>query len=134
MNSNKKITLLISTLSGGGAESVCVSIANIFADNDWQVDLVVLNLNNEAYLNRLSKKVNLIVLKVNHARYSILSLLKYIYKNKVKKILVFNYELTVILVALRIFLKLRIKLHTFLILFIVPTDVPPNFKTTIFIE
>ena len=101
---------MISTLSGGGAESVCVSIANIFADNDWQVDLVVLNLNNEAYLNRLSKKVNLIVLKVNHARYSILSLLKYIYKNKVKKILVFNYELTVILVALRIFLKLRIKI------------------------
>ena len=79
MNSNKKITLLISTLSGGGAESVCVSIANIFADNDWQVDLVVLNLNNEAYLNRLSKKVNLIVLKVNHARYSILSLLKLIF-------------------------------------------------------
>ena len=61
MSLDKKITFLISTLSGGGAEGVCVGIANSFVDNGWDVDLVVLNLKNEAYLNRLSKKVNLIV-------------------------------------------------------------------------
>ena len=73
-------------MSGGGAEGVCVNIANFFVQNGWLVDLVVLNLKNEAYLNRLSKKVNLVVLNINHARYSGLPLLNYIYKNRVKKI------------------------------------------------
>ena len=45
MNVEKKITFLISTLSGGGAEGVCVGIANSFSENGWKVDLVVLNLN-----------------------------------------------------------------------------------------
>ena len=61
---------MISTLSGGGAEGVCVNLANSFANDDWQVDLVILNLHEEAYLKRLSDKVNLIVLNVNHARFS----------------------------------------------------------------
>ena len=110
MNSNKNITFLISTLSGGGAEGVCVGIANSFANNGWKVDLVVLNLNNAAYLDRLSDNVNLVVLNVEHARYSGLSLLKYIYKKKLKTVLVFNYELTVVLVILRILLRLKIKI------------------------
>ncbi len=110
MSSNKKITFIISSLSGGGAESVCVSIANIFADKNWQVDLVILNLNGEAYLDRLSDKVNLIILNAKHARYSVLSLLKYIYKNKIRTFLVFNYEFTVILVILRIIFRLKIKI------------------------
>ena len=110
MNLNNNITFLISTLSGGGAEGVCVNIANKFAENGWKVDLVVLNLKNEAYLSRLSDKVNLVVLNSNHARYSGISLLRYIYKNKVKTILVFNYELSVVLVILRLILKLKIKI------------------------
>lgn len=110
MNSKNKITFLISTLSGGGAEGVCVNIANSFAQNGWIVDLVVLNLKNEAYLSRLSKEVNLVVLNVNHARYSSFPLFKYIYKNKIKTILVFNYELSVVLVILRLLLRLRIKI------------------------
>ncbi len=110
MNSKNKITFLISTLSGGGAEGVCVGIANTFVERGWSVDLVVLNLKNEAYLNRLSDKVNLIVLNVNRARYSGLSLIKYIIKNKVKKVLVFNYELSVVLVILKYFLNFKIKI------------------------
>jgi len=106
----KKITFLISTLSGGGAEGVCVGIANSFAENGWKVDLVVLNLNNEAYLNRISKKVNLVVLNVNHARYSSFSLFKYILKNNVKTILVFNYELSVVLTILRILFRIKINI------------------------
>ena len=101
---------MISTLSGGGAEGVCVNLANSFANDDWQVDLVILNLHEEAYLKRLSDKVNLIVLNVNHARFSILPLLKYIHKNKIKTILVFNYELAVILVILRLIFRLKIKI------------------------
>jgi hypothetical protein len=84
MSLDKKITLIISTLSGGGAEGVCVGIANSFAERGWLVNLVVLNLKNEAYVDRLSDKVNLVVLNVNHARYSVFSLFKFIKKNKKK--------------------------------------------------
>jgi len=110
MESNKKITFLISTLGGGGAEGVCVGIANAFVENNWKVDLVILNLNNEVFVNRLSKKVNLIVLNSNHARFCALKLLKYIYKNKIKKILVFNYELSVVLVILRLLFKINVSI------------------------
>jgi len=110
MISNKKITLLISSLSGGGAENVCVNIANKFADNNWNVDLLVLNLIDETYLGRLSEKVNLVVLNAKHSRYAGVPLLKYIYKFKSKTYLVFNHELAVILVILRFLLRLKINI------------------------
>ena len=40
MSASRKITFLISTLSGGGAEGVCVGIANTFVENGWQVNLI----------------------------------------------------------------------------------------------
>ena len=110
MKSNNKITLIISSIGGGGAEGVCVSIANTFADNGWKVDLVVLNLINETYLNRISDNVNLVVLNVNHTRYSFVPLFKYLYQNKIKSCLVFNHELAVILVILRFLFRLKIKI------------------------
>ena len=59
MNSKKKITFLISTLSGGGAEGVCVGIANTFAEKGWLVDLVVLNLKNAMNSYKIIKgKIN----------------------------------------------------------------------------
>ena len=100
-----KVTLIISSLAGGGAEKVCVNIANKLANNGWKVDLVVSNLINETYLGRLSENVTLIVLNVKHARYTSIPLLKYIYKNRIKTILVFNHELAIILVMIRIFFK-----------------------------
>ncbi|WP_272694363.1 glycosyltransferase [Providencia sp. PROV036] len=97
----KKITFFISSLSGGGAEAVCVNLANGLVCNGWQIDLVILNIHNEKYLKLLSSKVNLIVLNVDHARFSPIPLLKYIQKQKPEKILTFNYELTVLVVILR---------------------------------
>ena len=104
----KKITMFSSSLAGGGSESVCVSIANSFANKNWQVDLIILNLKNEAYLNRLSNKINLIVLNKNHARYSGLAFLKYFLKYKPGKVITFNYELTVMLVILRFLFRLNL--------------------------
>ena len=46
MDNKKKITLLVSSLRGGGAERVCVNVANILISKGWEVNLVVLNLNN----------------------------------------------------------------------------------------
>lgn len=98
---NKKITFLISSLAGGGAEGVCVNIANGMADHGWQVELVVLHLNNAVYHDRVSDKVKLVVLGINHARYAGMALLRYMRQKKPKTVLVFNYELSVMLVLLR---------------------------------
>ena len=106
----KRVTFIISSLSGGGAEGICINIANSLASNGWQVDLVVLNLNNEVYLDRISNKINLVVLDVNHTRYSFVPLLKYLYKNKIRLCLVFNHELAVTLVILRILFRLDVKI------------------------
>lgn len=111
MNTHKKkIVLLGSSLAGGGSERVLVGIANSFAEKDWEVELIILNLKNEAFLYRLSKKINLIILKANHARYAILPLLKYIFQKKPNLIFVFNKELAVILAIIRFFLRIKIKI------------------------
>ena len=34
----KRITLIISSLTGGGAENICITIANSFAQNGWIVE------------------------------------------------------------------------------------------------
>lgn len=98
---SKKITFLISSLAGGGAEGVCVNVANGLSEQGWQVDLVVLHLNNAAYQDRVSDKVNLVVLGVSHARYAFNPIRKYLKTSKPEKMLVFNYELAVLLVMIR---------------------------------
>lgn len=108
--SNKKITILISSLSGGGAEGVSVNVANSFARDGWTVDLVVLHLKNASYLDRVSEKVNLVVLNVSNARYSTFPLLKYIRNNKPEIIFVFNYELAALLVLARKLLRFKTKI------------------------
>ena len=106
----KKITFLISSLAGGGTEGVCVNIANGLSQRGWIVDLLVLNCKDEVYTNRLRKEVNLIVLDVNNARYSLIPILKYLIKYKPQKILVFNYELAIILVLLKKCFSLKISI------------------------
>ena len=110
MNLKNKITFVNSTLSGGGSEAVCVNIANAFANKGWKVDLVILNLKEEAYKYRLSSKVKLVELNVNHARNSSYSLIKYIYKYKPKIIFVFNYELSIMLLILRFLLRFKFRI------------------------
>ena len=110
MESKKKITFFLTSLVGGGAENVCVNLANGMSHKGWEIDLVVLNLNNADYLNRLSSKVKLNVLNVNHVSFSILQIAKYLIKNPPKKVLVFNYELTVALLFVRIFFFQKFKI------------------------
>jgi glycosyltransferase involved in cell wall biosynthesis len=108
----KKITFLISSLAGGGAEGVCVNIANGLADRGWVVTLVVLHMAKSVYHNRLSSKVNFVVLNVPNTRYSFFALYRYIKDNTPKKLVVFNYELPVVLILIRIFTSLNFYLIT----------------------
>ena len=110
MNSINKITLLITSLDGGGAEGVSITLANKFADSGWKVDFIVLNLDNALLIDRLSKNVNLVLLNVKHSRYASIPLLKYLQKNKTNTVLTFNHELSVILVILRIIFRLKLKI------------------------
>lgn len=106
----KKITLLISSLAGGGAEGVCVNVANGLAETGWQVNLVILNANNAVYLDRLSSKVKLVNLQIERALYSFQPLRKYLVSEKVNQILVFDYPLAVILVLLKKTIRHDIKI------------------------
>jgi glycosyltransferase involved in cell wall biosynthesis len=107
---NKKVTFLIHSLRWGGAEGVCINVANGLAEQGWQVDFLVMHLNNSEYLHRLSNKINVVVLSVHHARYSGFALLKYIYQQKPKTVIVFNYELAVMLVILRSFFRFKTRI------------------------
>ena len=98
MSASKKNNFFNKHIEWRWCRIFCVGLANTFAEKGWQVNLVVLNLKDEAYLSRLSDKVNLVVLNVTNARYSTYALLKYIHQNKANLFLVFNYELSVVVV------------------------------------
>jgi glycosyltransferase involved in cell wall biosynthesis len=105
-----KITLFVSSLAGGGAEGVCVTIASGLAEAGWDVTLVILTLENAVYHTRLSKKVNLVVLDLPNARSSILPIYNYLKIHKPAKVVVFNYELSLILLLIKLFMRVNVKI------------------------
>jgi glycosyltransferase involved in cell wall biosynthesis len=107
---NKKVTFFISSLAGGGAEGVCVTIASGLAEAGWDVTLVILTLKDAAYQTRLSKKVNLVVLDLPNARSSILPIYNYLKIHKPAKVVVFNYELSLILLLIKLFMRINVKI------------------------
>lgn len=98
---NKKVTFIIGNLRGGGAEKVCVTLANTLVKQGYQIDLVALNLNGAVRDKELSSAVNLIDLNVKHARYSIFSIWRYIRTNRPSQILSFNRQISVVLAILK---------------------------------
>jgi len=106
----KDITLIISSLAGGGAEQVCVTLANGFNKCNWRVQLVVLNLKNPVYLNQLDDEIKLIVLNKRHARSSVGAFYKFVTNNQPSFMLVFNHEIAIVLVFLRMVYKFQFKI------------------------
>ncbi len=96
-----KVTFFINTLSGGGAEGVCVNLANGLARRGIPVDLVVLNLKKRDYYGRIDKDVNFINLRVSHSRYAFGAIKSYLKTSDAKVVLSFNYEISVLLVLVR---------------------------------
>ena len=107
---DSKISFLISSLKGGGAERVCVALANGFAERGIEVDLLVLNLKDAKYQHKLCERANLINLNRSHARTSFIPLARYLRTKRPQKILVFNHQLAVVLIVLRKMLALKFKI------------------------
>lgn len=107
---NKKLALFINSLGGGGAEGVCVNLANSLSDRGWQVTLVVLHLNHAVRQKELKKDVELVVLRKNHARTAAIALARFVRQREPEKILVFNHQLAILLVLLRAAFRLEFKI------------------------
>ncbi|KAF7769383.1 hypothetical protein PUND_a0498 [Pseudoalteromonas undina] len=108
----KKITFIINSLSGGGAEGVCVNIANGLSELGWDVTLVVLNMNSSVYHKRINKRVNFITLGVDHARYALFPIYKFIKNTQTTKLVAFSYDITILLVLIRMFSPLNYFIFT----------------------
>jgi len=106
----EEAVFFINSLGGGGAESVCVNLANYLTEKGWSVSLVVLHLNNAALLDRLSDKVVLHNLNVMHGRYALLAIRKYLNTYQPKVVLAFNYSIAVLLVIARFLFRQPFKI------------------------
>lgn len=98
---NKNITFFISSLAGGGAEKVCVNLANGLSQLGWNVTLLVLNNHNAVYEDKLNNDIKYVVLNVNHIRHSILPVYRYFKASNVKKVIAFNYDVSLVLILIR---------------------------------
>lgn len=104
-NENKNVTLFIGSLRGGGAERVCVTIANKLIENNYRVDLLLLNLSGAKYHKHLDSEDNITCLGVRHARYAMFRLLRYLRNKRPETIIVFNHQLAVLLIIARMILR-----------------------------
>jgi glycosyltransferase involved in cell wall biosynthesis len=105
-----KSCFLISSLSGGGAEGVCVTVASGIAEDGMDTELIVLNLEQATYQKRVSPKIKLVSLNVSQARYAFLPLIKHLNRSRPNVVLAFNYELALIMVLIRPFLRFKFQL------------------------
>ncbi|MFW5803701.1 MAG: glycosyltransferase [bacterium] len=106
-NKNNNITLFINSLRGGGAERICVTLANGLVARGWEVTIVVLNLHNAILAEELDKGIVFKNLNIKHARGAFFKILHFLKKNRVEKIVTFNHQISVILVLLRWVFKLN---------------------------
>ena len=106
---NKRITFLIPSLAGGGAERVCVTLANSLFNEGWDIDLVILHNKKSVYHAELNPNINLINLNVSNIRFAFIPLMRYVFKNKPEKMLVFSYDLVIIVNLLRLLLNSKFK-------------------------
>lgn len=96
-----KIHIFIAHMSIGGAERVCVNLANEFAELGNEVHIVVLNLENDVNTHLLDSRVQVHSLGVSRLRYSALAMLRYVRKYRPPFLFVFGNEMAVILNKMR---------------------------------
>ena len=96
-----KIHVFIAHMGIGGAERVCVNLANEFADKGNEVHIVVLNLENDVNTHLLDSRVQVHPLGVSRLRYAAPAMLGYVKKYRPPFLFVFGNEMAVILNKMR---------------------------------
>lgn len=78
---SKKVAFFLPSLRGGGAERVTLNLAKLFAQENYQVDLV-LSKAEGPYLSQISKSINIVDLNVSRVALSLLPLARYLRRNR----------------------------------------------------
>ena len=94
---NMRIPLFIAHMGIGGAERVCVNLANEWNRLGHEVHISVLNLDNDINTHLLNQGIQVHSLGVSRLRYAFIPMLKYIKKYQPKFMFVFGNEMAVIL-------------------------------------
>lgn len=97
----KEVVFFTSNLGGGGAEGVCIKVANALVSRGWEVTLLVQNLSNDQLSHKLAPSIKLETLNCSSIRYGLPTLRRWINKNQPVQIVAFHYMLTVALVLVR---------------------------------
>lgn len=92
-----EIHIFIAHMGIGGAERVCVNLANEFAQKGNEVHIVVLNLENDVNTHLLDKNVRVHSLNVSRLRYSPIAMFRYVKQYQPPFLFVFGNEMAVIL-------------------------------------
>lgn len=100
----EKLILLVPSLGAGGAESVCIQLANYFVKSGYECEVWVLNNNDFKLKDRLLKDVVLVDLKVSRLRYCFLSIACNLFKKTKANFLVFNQYMSFSLLIARLLL------------------------------
>ncbi len=107
---NSKVLFFINSLGGGGAERVCVNLANGFYKRGFDISLLVLNLHKDVFSKEIDKNIDFYNLNIAHTRSAFFKLGKFLLDKDFRVILVFNYQLAILLLFLREILFLDYKI------------------------
>ena len=105
-----KVYLFIAHMGVGGAERVCVTLANEMIKHGREVHIVVLNLENDVNTHLLSEKCIIHSLQVSRLRYAAPAMLRLLWKEKPESMLVFGSEMGIILNQLRKLHLIRLRI------------------------
>jgi glycosyltransferase involved in cell wall biosynthesis len=101
-----KISLIMPSFSGGGAQKVLVMLANNFEKKGFHVDLVVLS-NSGPNFDNVNSGVNIVNLNKSRVLISISSLIRYFNSNKPNAILVTIHHISIAVIIAIILSKAR---------------------------
>lgn len=105
-----RLYIFITDLGAGGAERVCVNLANELTNLSHEVHIVTLNLEKDVYSHILDKRIKVHSLGATRIRYGILPMVRLLRKEKAEKVLVFGNEMGNVLTKIREFGVLKCKI------------------------
>ncbi|MEZ9552414.1 glycosyltransferase [Vibrio breoganii] len=106
----KEIVFFTSNLSSGGAEGVCVKIANALSRKGWDVKILVQNLSNDRLSCLLDDGIKVETLSCLSIRFGLLELRRWILVNRPSNIVTFHHMLTLALILIRYTVRVNYKI------------------------